>query len=66
VSSPTRNHGRLGTVYCNYSGCIAIEYSGLGAQISGVEEAVLHWSGKSVKAVKHTQLSTFIYSNLFL
>jgi len=37
------------------------------AIVIGVEEVVLHWSGKSVKAVKHTQLSTFIYinSNLF-
>jgi len=32
---------------------------------SGVEEAVLHWSGKSVKAIKHTQLSTLIYINSF-
>jgi len=31
------------------------------AEVTGVEEAVLYWSGKSVKAVKHTQLSTFIY-----
>jgi len=29
--------------------------------VTEVEEAVLHWSGKPVKAVKHTQLSTFIY-----
>jgi len=27
---------------------------------TGVEEAVLHWSGKSVKAVQDTELSTFI------
>jgi len=26
-----------------------------------VEEPLLHWSGKSVKAVKHKQLSTFTY-----
>jgi len=30
-----------------------------------MEEAVLHWSGKSVKAIKHTQLSTLIYINSF-
>jgi len=28
---------------------------------AGVEEAVLHWLGNSVKAVKHRQLATLIY-----